>query len=408
MEFRPGRVIGILVGAVLILGVGVYGPVTLLAPLPAVEATVLTPESAASTAAPPVLPADGASAIVADDADAPLATAGIADPVPIAGVAKVIAALVTIDARPIEVGRTGETLTIGIPDFADYIDYTNDGARTVPVFQGEKWTEREMLQAVLLGSSNNHADTLVRWAFGSVDEYVTAANAWLAENGLTGTHVVDATGLSGDSVGTASDAARIAAMITTQPTLHEILTNPATTLVNSRGVDNTTDYFADQGVVGISRSFTDPAGVCFLFTTTVGTGADAVVIAGAFLRQPDYDTLTAGLTAFVASAAAGAAPVPVIPSGQAYARFRAPWGAEGDGVTGVALTRSPWGAGLESLAVDVEEFSTEAEGSLVGHVRLSGGASVPLKLSSAIRDPGLGWRLLHPIPMIESLIASQR
>jgi D-alanyl-D-alanine carboxypeptidase (penicillin-binding protein 5/6) len=407
MEFRPGRVISVVVGSLVILGIGVYGPVTLLAPLPEVHAEILTPSNAVATVAPPALPAEGANAIVADDATTPIATTGTADPVPIAGVAKVVAALVTVDAKPVGVGGTGANLSITAADYADYIDYGNAGARTVPVFLGENWTEREVLQAVLLGSSNNHADTLVRWAFGSVDDYVTAANVWLVAHGLTGTHVADATGLDGDSVGTATDAARIAALITAEPALNEILSNPATSLVNSRGVDNTTDYFSDLGVFGISRSFTDPAGVCFLFTKTVGEGAEAVTIAGAFLRQPDYDTLETDLTAFVASAAAGAAPAPVIASGQAYARFRAPWGAEADGVTGVALTRSPWSAGADALSVDVEGFSTKSEGSLVGHVRLSTDGSVPLKLSTAIRDPGLGWRLLHPIPMIESLLASQ-
>ena len=79
------------------------------------------------------------------------------------------------------------------------------------VSPGEQWTERDVVRAVLLASSNNHADTLVRWAFGGVDPYVEAANAWLAEAGFTATRVDDATGLSGDNVGTAEELARLAA-----------------------------------------------------------------------------------------------------------------------------------------------------------------------------------------------------
>ena len=408
MDFRPGRFIGILIGVVVILGIGVYGPVTLLAPLLAVHAEVLSPANPAADAKPPALPAEGASAVIAVGETKPFAVAGTTDAVPIAGIAKVIAALVTIDEKPLAVGKAGDKISITTPDYAAYIDYSKEGARTLPVFRGEKWTEEQVLQAVLLGSSNNHADTLVRWAFGSVDAYVEAANTWLAKNGMKDTTVADATGLSGDTVGTASDAARLGVLLSEQPTLHDILSQPATALVNARGVENTTDFFSDLGVFGISRSFTDPAGVCYLFTKTIGEGDAAVTVSGAFIRQPDYETLASGIEAFAASAEESAAPVDVIAKSTAYVHFRAPWGAQADGVTGKAVTRSAWKSGSSSTKVDFEDFSTKSEGAIVGHVRVGDGdASVALKLSKPIRDPGLGWRLMNPIPMVQSLIESQ-
>ncbi|KQX07151.1 MULTISPECIES: D-alanyl-D-alanine carboxypeptidase family protein [unclassified Leifsonia] len=408
MDFRPGRFFGILIGVVVILGIGVYGPVTLLAPLPAVTAEVLSPANPASDAKPPTLPSDGASAVIAVGESTPFAVAGTPDAVPIAGIAKVIAALVTIEEKPLAVGKAGDKITIATADYAGYIEYSKEGARTLPVFRGEKWTEQQVLQAVLLGSSNNHADTLVRWAFGSVDAYVETANAWLAKNGMKNTTVADATGLSGDTVGTASDAAVLGALLSEQPTLHDILSKPATALVNARGVENTTDFFSDLGVFGISRSFTDPAGVCYLFTKTIGEGDSAVTVSGAFIRQPDYDTLASGIAAFAESAETSAEPVDVISESTAYVHFRAPWGAQADGVTGKAVTRSAWKSGSSSTTVEVDEFSTKSEGALVGHVRVGdGAASVALKLSKPIRDPGLGWRLMNPIPMVQSLIESQ-
>lgn len=408
MDLRPGRFFGILFGVVVILGIGVYGPVTLLAPLPAVHAEVLTPANPAADTKPPTLPTDGASAVIAVGETKPLAVAGTTEAVPIAGIAKVIAALVTIEEKPLAVGKAGEKITITTPDYAGYIDYSKEGARTLPVFRGEKWTEQQVLQAVLLGSSNNHADTLVRWAFGSVDAYLEAANAWLAKNGMKDTTVADATGLSENTVGTATDAAILGTLLTQQPTLHDILSKPATALVNARGVENTTDFFSDLGVFGISRSFTDPAGVCYLFTKTIGSDDSAVTVSGAFIRQPDYETLEGAIEAFATSAEQSAEPVDVIAKSTAYVHFSAPWGAQADGVTGKAVTRSAWKSGTSSTTVDVEDFSTKSEGALVGHVRVGDGdASVALKLSQAIRDPGLGWRLMNPIPMVTSLIESQ-
>ena len=45
----PGRIVGIVVGALAILGVGVYGPAMLLGPLPAVDVRV-EPAETSSTA----------------------------------------------------------------------------------------------------------------------------------------------------------------------------------------------------------------------------------------------------------------------------------------------------------------------------------------------------------------------
>lgn len=405
VEFRPGRLAGVLAGTIGILAIGVYGPVTLLAPLPAVQAEILSPSTSQAPVAPPTLPADGASAVLIGTDRTPVATAGIADTVPMAGVAKLVTALVVMDAKPIDVGDPGPSMMITPEDFTAYVTYANDGARTVPVFAGESWTERELLQGVLLASGNNLADTLVRWAFGSTDAYLTAADAWLAENGLKNTHVADTTGLDEDSVSTATDAAQLAALVDQQPALNEIFHNPAPEHVGGRGVDNITDDYAADGVFGLSRSFTDAAGVCFLFTMTVGEGDDAVTLAGAFLREPDYDTLEADLAAFASTAAAGSQTVPIVEKGTAYARFRAPWGQVVNGVAALDVTRSAWLVAEKATHVDVEEFSTAATGALVGHVSVEGGASAPLKLDAAMRDPGPGWRLMNPIPMIGSLIA---
>ena len=136
-RFRPGRLIGILVGTLVILGVGVYGPATLLGPLPPAEVELSTP-AAPVTASTPVMPAAGTSGILAitplggetdgtatdstetdstetdGDADTaaatapalgvdPIATGGGSDALPMASVAKIITALVVLDAKPLAV-----------------------------------------------------------------------------------------------------------------------------------------------------------------------------------------------------------------------------------------------------------------------------------------------------------------
>jgi len=429
-RFRPGRVIGILVGTLVILGVGVYGPATLLGPLPSATVTLSTPDAPAAASAP-ALPAAGTSGILAltplpadtgtdsspaDGASAgleadPIAVAGGTGPLPMASAAKIITALVVLDAKPLAVGESGPAHSLVTADYQDYLDYTSAGARTVIVFPGESWTQRELLQAMILGSSNNHADTLARWAFGSVEAYVTAANAWLVENGMVDSTVADANGLSDDSAGTGADLARIAGLAAINPVVADIIANPASSLVNQRGVSNTTAYLPELGITGISRSYTDAGGVCFLFTAAVTVNEATFTFAGGFLGEPDYDTLTADLEALMASATAGVTELPVLAEGDTYATFTTAWGDTAGAVVGTPRTRFGWQAAVPTGAeVALDDVTTGRAGAKVGRVTVEAfGQSVtsPLELDDSLVDPGPGWRLLHPIPVIGALIAAR-
>jgi D-alanyl-D-alanine carboxypeptidase (penicillin-binding protein 5/6) len=416
-SFRPGRFLGVTAGAVVILGLGVYGPATLLGPLPAVHATVITPPAAAADTPAPVLPAAGASALVvtAPTDTEPLALAGTAEPVPMASAAKLITALVVLDAKPLEIDGTGPAITISTSDYQDYLDYAAAGARTVAVFPGETWTERELLQALILGSSNNHADTIARWAFGSPRAYLDTANAWLEKQGLDNTHVVDTNGLHDESAGTAADLAILAGLAGTHPLVAELLAKPTAALAGLRGVDNTTEFQAADGITGVSRSYTDAAGVCYLFTATVGDGDRVFRFAGAFLGEPDYETLHADLEALMAGAEAGVRERPILAAGDAYATFEAPWGDTARGVVGASKTRFGWQTAAPGDAeVSLDTFATGRAGQAIGKVVArtgspSGGDTVSsrLVLDSALNDPGPGWRLLNPIPVIAALLAAQ-
>jgi D-alanyl-D-alanine carboxypeptidase (penicillin-binding protein 5/6) len=423
-RFRPGRLIGILVGTLVILAIGIYGPATLLGPLPAAEVALATPDTPAD-ASTPALPAAGTSGILAlappgsvdgTDPEAsalavdPIAIGGGTEALPMASAAKIITALVVLDAKPLAIGEPGPAYSLVTADYQDYLDYTADDARTVIVFPGESWTQRELLQAMILGSSNNHADTLARWAFGSVEAYVTAANSWLAENGMTDSRVADANGLLDDSAGTGEDLARIAGLAATNPVIADILANPASALVNQRGVSNTTAYLPELGITGISRSYTDAGGVCFLFTAAVTVNDQTFTFAGGFLGEPDYDTLTADLTALMASAAAGVTERPVLAEGDAYATLTTAWGDTAEAVVATPRTRFGWQAAAPTgTDVTVDDITTGRAGAKIGRVTVDAfGESVTstLELSETLIDPGPGWRLLNPVPVIGALLAT--
>jgi D-alanyl-D-alanine carboxypeptidase (penicillin-binding protein 5/6) len=411
MTVRVGRSLGIALGTLVILAAGIYGPATLLGPLPAAKITLLSPAPQGAGPAAPVLPAAGGSALVRAVGDKPFASAGAHGALPMASAAKLVEALVVLKAKPLDEGAEGPAVAMTVEDYESYLGYANEGARTVAVFPGEAWTERQLLQALVLGSSNNHADTIARWAFGSVDSYLENANAWLTSNGLTGTHVADAAGLDEASAGTAGDLAKLAALAAAHPVISEILSKPASALADRRGVQNTTAYLPELGVTGISRSYTDAGGVCFLFTAAVDVDGQTFSFAGAMLGEPDYETLTTDLTALMKSAAAGVRQQPVLAEGAAYARYDTVWDQSARAVVKTGKTRLAWvGAPVAAPTVKAQPVTTARAGSTVGRAstQIDGTeVSSPLVLDRSIGEPGLGWRLLHPVPIITELIESR-
>lgn len=408
MTVTPGRIVGIAVGALAILGIGVYGPAMLLGPLPAVAVESAEASAVAPGAVEIPMPAEGASALaVVDDQGAanPIATGGEQGVVPIGGAAKLVTLLVTLDSLPLEAGSAGPAIPIGPEDYTDYARYQAEGTRVLQVSPGESWSQRDVLRAVLLASSNNHADTLARWAFGSVDQYVEAANEWLAEHGFADTHVVDATGLSGDDVGTATDLAELAAMVVEDPALAALLDGEVTGGVGVRQVPDVVARLGEQGVRAVARGFTDQAAISFVFTATMTSsgGSEPVRLVGAMTLIPDYDTLDAAVTAAVAAAGEAAVPVEVITAGSSYGSAVAAWGDRADLVASATRTSLGWSAATGDVDVDVDAFTTANAGRDIGRVVVptpTGDLASPLTLSADIGDPGPIWRLTNPLPIL--------
>ncbi|GLI28705.1 hypothetical protein ARHIZOSPH14_29470 [Agromyces rhizosphaerae] len=411
----PLRALLIGLGALAIIALGLYGPATLLGPLPAVAVQAVDPGAQTAGTVEVELPDAGASSVVVVDPDSPetaaesvtLAEAGIEDPVPIAGVAKLVLALAVLEAQPLAAGEPGPDIPVTPADYEAYVDYRKQGARTVQTTPGDTWTMRDMLRAVVLGSSNNHADGLARWAFGSVDGYTIAGNAWLAEHGIADTVVVDATGLSDDNVGTAADAARLGAYVAVEPALVDILATADERTYGERAVPDVSAHDID-GVRGLSRSYTNQAGLCFVFLTTFGQGDDVRVLSGAFLRMPDYDTLDPAVTTAIEGLKLVDEEVTVITEGDTYAVLTAPWGDRAEAVAASDRTQPAWNDASGTPEVVVEAFSTGSPGDQVGSVTVptaDGDVTTALELDAAITDPGPIWRLTHPSLMLDAFFA---
>lgn len=412
MSPSPGRVVGIAVGTLAILAVGVYGPAMLLGPLPAVDVRV-DEASAAAPAAPAsvALPADGASAValIDDGGEAELVAAAADDAAaPIGGAAKLVTALVTVDSLPLADGTGGPDIPIGAEDYSTYLRYEREGSRVLQVSPGELWSERDVLRAVVLASSNNHADTLATWAYGSLDNYVREANGWLEEHGFADLRVADATGLSGENVGTATELTRLAAMVLADPALGPMFTGDEGPLsADERRIPDVIAHLDGDDIRAMSRSYTDEAALSFVFTSEITVADEARRMVGAMTGVDDYETLDPAVLAAMESMQAASAPVEIIAAGTSYGEVESAWGDRAQLIAAAGRTDAAFGAAPDAATVDVEPFTTAAAGRQVGTVTVRLGErdiSSALELDGAIRDPGPIWRLTHPGELIGAFL----
>jgi D-alanyl-D-alanine carboxypeptidase (penicillin-binding protein 5/6) len=265
--------------------------------------------SSSSTAAPPVgvarselpgavWPRDGQAAVQIGQSRA---EAGPNQhPAAIASVAKVMTAYLVLRDHPLRPGQQGPTITLGDADVADTDRRRRQQESVVPVTAGERLTELQALQALLLPSANNLAVVLARWDAGSVDRFVARMNAAARSLGMTHTRYTDPSGYDDATVSTAADQLRIVDRAMRLPVFASIVATPSATLPVAGTVRNTNALLGRDGFVGVKTGSDDAAGGCFAFRAVRWIRGAPTTITGVVLGQPGHDKIAAGLAAAAA------------------------------------------------------------------------------------------------------------
>lgn len=189
-----------------------------------------------------------------------------AEPVEMASLAKVMAAILVIEKESIGVGEPGRDLVFNLQDEVLYNKYLFEGGVVTTIKAGETIPLREALDAMLIESSNNIADTVVINAFGSLDAYLEVASEKAEELGLENSTFADVTGFSPNSKATASDLIVLADYAMRNPLFSEIVSTWQKTILGDIELTNTNAFldFEGNGVIGIKSGLTDTAGGTFL------------------------------------------------------------------------------------------------------------------------------------------------
>jgi D-alanyl-D-alanine carboxypeptidase (penicillin-binding protein 5/6) len=366
---------------------------------------------------------------------------------PIASLTKLATAVVILRDHPVPANTSGPSLTMTQADVNEYeSDESADGS-VAKVAVGEVLTEREMLEGLLALSANNLADTLAIWDAGSEAAFVVKMNALAASLGMTDTHYVDDSGVDPGSVSSAADVLKVAAAGMAIPTFAEVVAMPSVTLPLIGTQPNLVTEIGSFGVVGIKSGYTSEAGGCMVLAgQRVIDGRTAIVLI-AVIAQPvpaGIPPPTTTTTTTTTTALPGSPPPPpttttpptTIPEDELYVpdpeKFTRPVAeslrtatestvvpvvlASSRKVVGTAM--STWGGVKHHVSIVTSEAATllawpgqtivarhslsvpsgGQTGARVGTISYTLGTqsvSVPLRLSQAVSEPSLWWRLTH-------------
>jgi len=376
-----------------------YLPMTLLAPLGGVAAVQSAPGLETLPAAALEWPALGASAVGAIDYPGVLGTGGAATAAPIASITKVVTALVVLDAQPLQIGDSGPDIEFTAKDVAIREKYRAINGKVEPVSAGTSLSQRQVMDVMLVESANNYAESLAVWAYGSLDEFLDAADAWLARNNLASTSIVEPTGMSPSNVSTASDLVALGKIALADPVVSAIVGTKVETVPVVGEITNSNDLLGVAGVRGIKTGTLDEAGACLLFAADYLVGGETVTIVGAVLGGVDHKTINAQVRTLLEDVEQSFHEVTLTTTGEVFASYTTAWGETVDLVAAEDASVVVWADTPVSFTMTAQDVGLGAKGDDVGEATYTVGDetfTVPLELGASITDPGPFWRLTNP------------
>ena len=328
-----------------------------------------------------------------------LASHGAQLPTPTASIAKLITALSVLQLKPLHVGEQGPMLTLNQADLDLYGSYVRQDGSVTAVVDGEQLSEYQALQAMLLPSSNNMADSTAVWAFGSLTAYADYANKQLQVWGLTQTHVgSDASGFSPSTTSTASDLVKLGELAVANPVLAEITAQSSADIPVVGTVHNVNWLLGTAGINGLKTGNSDQAGGTFLFSAAYHVPAGPkIMIVGVVLSASDLATAMNSAIPLLLTSQQAFGYREALAAGQAVGLYHAKWASPVTAVTLRSIRSLQWqGRVLARPQIVLSSLTAPgAKGQTVGSISYGSSDTTPVVLSQPVPAPSFWWRLPH-------------
>ncbi len=373
-----------------------------LQPVPTVAATSFHPAQVAIAGTPPSLPwPTVGSAAVGVSGLGLIAASGDVPPAPVASVAKVMTAMVVLADKPLAKGDSGPILIMTDQDVATYTEDAAQGQSVVPVAAGEQLSEFEALQALLIPSGNNIAETLARWDAGSVPAFVSKMNQRAAALHLTQTTFVDPAGLSTQTVSTPTDLLAMGMAAMQQEVLAQVVGLSQATLPVAGTVYNVNAAVGRSGIIGIKTGSGLNSGATFLFAATATIDGRQLTLYGCVMGLPTLDAAFSEAQALISTMRDAVRVRQVVGVYDVVGAYESPWGGSSVLEATTEATLVEWPGMIlrqhldaKTLVVDGPVSGGVSEGKLhlvLGDQQLD----LPLVTEGTLDPPGLAWRLFR-------------
>ena len=210
---------------------------------------------------------------------------------PTASTAKMILALSIMKEKPFGPEEKGEEIKINDEMFGRYSYYLARGGSNTRVILGEVISEYDALASVLLASSNNMADSLAIWAFGSLENYRESASKMLEEYNISSTTIgPDASGFSPETTSTAEDLARIGELVLQDPVLRKIVALEKHEVPIAGELTNTNKLLGEDRIAGVKTGWIgDDSGYCLVTGYFEGEHIVTTALLGAPTREASFN-----------------------------------------------------------------------------------------------------------------------
>ncbi|XUZ96347.1 D-alanyl-D-alanine carboxypeptidase family protein [Streptomyces araujoniae] len=349
-------------------------------------------------------PGQGQSAVMVDGVGS-LGSEGEQKSAPIASVAKVMTAYVILKEHPLKGDEQGETITA---DQKAEDESKNADESVAPLKNGQKLSQRQMLQLLMIPSGNNAARLLARWDAGSEDAFVDKMNDAAKDLGMTDSTYTDPSGLDKATVSTATDQLKLAQAVMKNDVFRTIVDMPE---IEIEGIDgkiyNNNTLLLEPGVSGIKTGSSTPAGGNLLWSANTKVDGKVLWIYGAVMGQQAgtgrvYDSLSLSLTnslKLIKDAQQAVTSATVVKKGDVVGYVDNGFGAR----TPVVATKDLKAVGWPGLEVELKVTDNgkgighEAKaGSEVGMVTVgtgTGKVTAPVVLQDDLAQPAFGDKL---------------
>lgn len=366
---------------------------------PEITASPVAVEAAAASAL--VWPETGTSGVSVTGVGR---TASTTEAAPIASITKVVSSLMVLDRVPLALGEQGPSYSFPQSAANQHTQYLNRNESALAVPTGGSLTLYQMLQGTLIGSANNYIDRLAREVWGSDREFAQAAEIWLSARGLTGTRIVEPTGIDPANRSTPDDLTRLAEIAMANPVIREIVGTAVVVLPGADEVVNTNPLLGSDGVNGIKTGLL--RGDWNLLSSKEATiGDTTVLLTAAVLGQEDSDQRSAATVSLFAQVEEELRTQPVsVPAGTEVGEVTTLWGAGSPVVTAEDARVVLWnGAAATTAVTELRLGDTRGARGRVGTLTVTGpvdSIGVDLVLATTVDDPDFWWRLTHPLDLL--------